>query len=140
MINNIHAIKRLKNNPNRLIRRSHGEFLVEGQLIKALKRNKINDFTSEYRVSIETPFGKKTVYLDFVLKKGSKYGFIEVDGLQHFQYCPQFHQEKSDFLKQLHRDKLVNEFCNTHGKILRLSSSLTDMQMKNKIRYFLRKL
>lgn len=127
--------------PFRKFTRYYHQSYVENYLIGALKNGNIDDIESEYRLYIPTSFGKKQVFIDFVIRKGNKIGFIEVDGPQHYKYIPDFHKNgMSDFIKQKNRDKIVEAFCSKHGKLLRLATTLEDNKVENKLKYFIKNL
>lgn len=114
----------------------HQDF-VHQYLLKELKNGNIDEFESEYRLYIPTPLGKKQVFLDFVVRKGNKIGFIEVDGEQHYKYTPKFHNGIEDFLKQQNRDKIVNCFCAKYGTLIRISTTLKDASITAKLKRFI---
>lgn len=56
---------------------------------------------------------------------------IEVQGIQHYQYCPAFHRSFQDFKDQQERDKLKAELCRRHGvKLIYVPCNIS----KNKIK------
>lgn len=128
--------------PFRRYTRYKGQGYVEESLIAYLKIGSITDFESEKRLYIDTKFGRKQVFIDAVIMKDNKIAFIEVDGPQHYKYVPDFHKNgMSDYIKQLNRDKIVNNFCKVNNiAILRLPTSLTQDEMDNKLKRFIKSL
>lgn len=126
--------------PFRTYKRYKHQDYVEKALIGHLKNGNIDDVENEVRVYIPTSFNKKQVFLDFVIEKSGKIGIIEVDGNQHYEFTPKFHKNYSDFVKQQNRDKLVDKYCKTQGKLLRIRTTLTQEQADQAIDNFIKSL
>jgi len=57
--------------------------------------------------------GKQTLFADFLIKGRST--VVEVQGPQHYEFTPAFHETKEDFTKARARDNLKRDWCETNG-------------------------
>lgn len=55
----------------------------------------------------------KTLYADFYLRSRSI--IVEVQGEQHNEFTPFFHETKGDFYRATARDKVKEEWCELNG-------------------------
>ena len=124
--------------PFRTYKRYRHQDYVERALIGHLKNGNIDDLENEVRVYIPTSFNKKQVFLDFVIEKNGKIGIIEVDGNQHYEFTPKFHKNYSDFVKQQNRDRIVDKYAKTQGKILHISTALMREEVDKKLDQFIK--
>ena len=49
------------------------------------------------------------LYFDFLIKEYNI--LIEVQGRQHYEFIPHFHEDRNDFLESKKRDNLKREYC-----------------------------
>lgn len=87
--------------------------MVTSKLQSALSRFLIDSLPDEEWKENARPEWLDRMELDFYFERERL--AIEVQGEQHFRYCPRFHKDYSDFLSQQVRDKRKKELCEQYG-------------------------
>lgn len=75
---------------------------------------------------------KQILYADFFVPLLNI--LVEVDGRQHFEYCPHYHGSRAGFAKQKKRDAEKQEWADINNiKIIRLADSETEDEWRTKL-------
>ena len=95
-------------------------------------QNKVKKFLkphwSHHVVFEEFPIPATRLSLDFL--NATKNIAVEVQGNQHIKYIPFFHQSRTDFLKQMKRDQIKENFCKINNITLVLIYQDDDISLE----------